>query len=176
MRPELEQVMNLGDLATVYQWGLEFTKAPNIEGWPSSEQFNLRCVSTDVPKLTNTPIEITIRGHKTKQPGVPSYSGTITLTFIEAVDNVISEAIMNWREAIWATNTGVHGKLEDIHAEILLTRFDRQDNPIWQFELKGCVLDDYDPIGGQLADQGEILRPTMTIGYIYFDDAAIISG
>lgn len=172
LRPSIEAVKNLPDFATVYQWYLQFPKKPTAVTI-TDDDINVRCVSAELPKLTGAAIEVQIRGHKVKQPGIHNYSGQITLTMIETVDNMISEFIRQWREAIWQTKTGVQGLRADVEAEIMLIRLNRQDTPIWEYKLFGCLLEDYDPSGGAMAEQGDILKPTLTIGYDWFEDRKI---
>jgi len=172
-RPNIDEIRTIAEFATLYQWNLSFSRFPTFKGTglaTSPTELNLRCVSSEVPKLTGAPIEVTIRGHKVKQPGIHNYGGTIMLTFVETVDNTISNFIRNWREAIWESKTGIQGRVAEIEAGIILQRLNRQDEPIWQYTLTGCKIEDYDSTGGSLVETGDVLKPTITIGYDYFID------
>jgi len=175
MRPTIDDIRSISDFATMYQWNLIFSVFPSgLNTPPDSEVMNVRCISSDIPKLTNQPIEVSIRGHKIKQAGIHNYSGTITLTFIEAVDNVISDFLREWRELMWSVKEGAQVTREQCEAQITIQRLNRQNEPIWQYDLVGCQLEDYDPTGGSLSGDGnDVLKPTMTIGYDYFEDYAV---
>jgi len=172
MRPTIDDIRNISDFATMYQWNLIFTTFPaGLTVKPDSDALNIRCISSDIPKLTNQPIEINIRGHKVKQAGIHNYSGTITLTFVETVDNNISTFLHDWRELMWLTKEGSQATKKNCEAGITIQRLDRNNTPIWQYDLVGCQLEDYDPTGGALSGDGnDVLKPTMTIGFDYFED------
>jgi len=164
-RPNIEELRGLGDFATTYQWDVVFLEAA-IFGF--SEAMNQRCLTSELPKVINEPLDIKIRGHHIKQPGISDSSHTITLTFQETVDNTISNALLLWRTAIAEMISGQQQNVNAVKINILLNRMDRQDNVIWSYMLRGCFLEEYDPAGGELgADSGNVL-PSLTISYDYF--------
>jgi len=167
-RPTIEQLRGLGDFATTYQWSLSFALSP--QAFAFSEDFNLRCLTAEVPKVTNEPIDIRIRGHHIKQPGISDSTHTITLTFQETVDSYISTGILLWRNACQEMITGIQQSNEVVKANILLNRLDRQDNIIWSYLLRGCFLEDYDPVGGELNSDTGLITPSMTLSYDYHID------
>lgn len=172
MRPTIDEIRNIADFATMYQWNLIFAVFPSgLESAPDSSALNLRCISSDIPKLTNQPIEVNIRGHKVKQAGIHNYGGTITLTFVETIDGTISNFLRDWRELMWTSKEGSQFSKSECEAQITIQRLNRQNEAIWQYDLVGCQLEDYDPTGGTLSGDGnDVLKPTMTIGYDYFED------
>jgi hypothetical protein len=173
-RPTIENVRAVGDWATTVNWNLTFVNFPKaIAGAPTKEDLNIRCESTDIPKSTGTSTEIMIRGHKVKQPGLYMPAGTLVLTFNESVDNKISTFIRRWREACYETRTGFQNLKSQVECNIKLTRLNRQDVGIFEYELIGAFLEDYDP-GGQLQGQSaDLLKPTITVSYDYFKDAPL---
>lgn len=170
-RPNIDNLRGIGDIATVLNWNVTFITMPSgIQTTTTSEDINLRCESTDLPKSTGTSTEIVIRGHKIKQPGVYTPSGQITLTTIETVDNKISSFIRAWREGCWATGTGVQKKKSEVEAVIKISRLNRQDEVIWEYTLYGAYLEDTDP-GGQLQGaSADPLKPTLVLSYDKFTD------
>lgn len=170
-RPDITQIRNVGDFATLYQWYVTMPKKPvGI----SDDDLNFRCLSTEIPKKTSQTIEVQIRGHKVRQPGIYDSTPTITLAFVGTVDNVISNFIRDWREKCVEEITGKHEVKADVEATLMLTQLDRTDAPIWQYELFGCWLEDYDPTGGQWdGASSDILRPTITVSYDFFKDKAM---
>jgi hypothetical protein len=174
-RPQIEQIRGLGDFASLFRWNLTFAQFPTgVTGLPSIDEVNLRCESTDIPKSTNQKFEVGIRGHKIRRNGIQEYSPTLTFTFVETVDNKIHNFIRNWREAIWATKTGVQsGPSSTLQAIILIQRLDNLDNPIWEYKLNGSWLEDYE--FGQLDGQtSDAMKPQMIISYDYFDDKSLV--
>jgi hypothetical protein len=171
-RPTIEQVRGLSDFQTLYRWNVTFASLPAklVGSAPSIDDLNLRCETSEMPKMTNQAIPISVRGHKIKMPGISDYSQTITLTFVETVDAKIKSFLKAWREAIWASKTGVWaGTKAELQATILLEQLNNQDQAVWQFKLVGCFLEDYD-LGQLAADQSDIQRPSMVLGYDYFED------
>lgn len=169
VRPTIDQVRTLTDFATSYQWFMRVEQSAS-GGFPTSEEINLRCISTEIPLLNDTPIETSIRGHKVWQPGIHNYTQSITLTMAESVDMKIMEWIKAWREACYETQTGVHRTKDDVEATIVLTRLNRQDQPIWTYKLIGCFLSQYTQ--DTLGTENQLLRPTLQINYDYFTDGA----
>lgn len=172
-RPTIEQLRGLGDFQTLYRWNLELSSPPSAIAAPPTEDLNLRCETTELPKMSNQSIPINIRGHRIKQPGIGEYTGTLTLTFTETVNNTIKTFLKNWREAIWSTETGVWlGDINSLKAEIKIIQLNSQDNGVWEYLLVGCYLEDYD-LGQLTGDGSDIQRPSMTVSYDYYKDKAL---
>lgn len=170
VRPSITQIRTLTDFVTTYQWGLRFDTLPKaISNKPDSSNLNVRCISTTIPKLTNTPLETSIRGHKVWQPGIHNYTQNIVLTMAENIDMLVNTFIANWREACWQSSTGRHSSKDDVECNITLIRFNRQDEPIWNYHLVGCFLADYEQ--GELNTESALFRPTLTINYDFFTDS-----
>ena len=172
MRPTLDNIRGLPDFASLYRWNLIFDTPPSGIAAPTTEELNLRCMSATIPKATGNEFPITIRGHKTRNPGIWDTSGAITLTFIETIDNKVLDFIKNWREACWETNTGVSRTKQDLIAIIRLERLDRQDNPIREYKLE-AFLSDYTSGDDLVAEGGESFNPSITLTYDKFEEKSI---
>ena len=171
-RPTKTQLRNIGEYASVYRWNISFTDPPSAVDVP--DNFNALCVSTALPKKeANQMIEIKIRGHTIRRPGIMDDSHQIQLTFVETVDNQISNFLKTWRDALWEPDTGVQQDLSAVTSTLQIIRLDNQDNPIWRYDLHGCFLEDYDPVGAELGADVEAVRPTLTLYYDSFTDEAI---
>jgi hypothetical protein len=168
----IDQLRALPDFARTYKWDMQFLTLPAVGAlaFPISEQLNLRCESTELPKSTNQKIEVDIRGHKVRQAGINDYIGTLTLTFTETVDNTIHNFIKAWRELVWETRSGRSFDKAQYTATLKITRLDNQDRAIWDYVLYGCFLEDYD-LGSLEGGTPEIMRPSMTLSFDYFVDA-----
>ena len=180
MRPTISSVRGLGDFATVYQWNVTMPKPPttglSISANDITSEFNLRCFSTEIPKKAPAGnIDIWIRGHHIKQAGIYDPPHTLTLIFLETVDNVISNFMRELRELCWQSKTGVQTPKSSAEFTLRLSRLDRQDREIWEYILIGCFLEDYDPSGGAALDgsTSDILRPSLIISYDDFEDSPL---
>lgn len=173
-RPTIDQIRGIGNVTQLFRWNLIMAQFPaGIAAAPRSEALNLRAESATLPKLTGTNTEVKIRGHKVNQPGIHNYSPSITLTFIETVDNTIHTFLKQWREICWQTRTGIQLPKSQVEAVVLLQRLNQQDVPIWEYKLIGAFLQDYEP-GGTLNNEGsDPLKPQMTLTYDLFEDQAL---
>lgn len=174
-RPTIEQIRAIGDFATLIRWNLKITKFPTaISTTMTSENFNLRVETTDVPKATNAPIDVNIRGHKVRQPGITSYTNTLNVQCVEDVKSTVSSFLKAWREICWKTGDGTSFPKAQAEGKLLLERLDNQDNVIWKYEIIGVFLEDYETpnLDGTSSD---VLRPSMIFSYDYFKDEAVRS-
>ena len=168
----LRDLRNLGHFATLYQWDVNVLQFPALGkyGYPSSDAVNFRCVSAELPMMSNQGIEIQVRGHHIRQHGIWDYTHSLSLQFVETLDNSISLMLASWREACWETDTGNQGTKQEVEATFMMARLDNQKTPIWQYILYGCLLDSYDPGGMLDAANSDAVRPSMTLSYDFFED------
>lgn len=174
-RPTIEIIRNkVKDAMVSNLWTVEFTKVPAAmvaQYNTVMKELNVRAVSAEVPKRTGNSLEITVRGHKVKQPGDYDYSGQITLTLVESdADAQVHDFIRSWREYIIGTNTGYQYQKDLIEGEVTLRRLNRQNGVISKtgtsWILKGVFLEDYEL--GELTETGDIVQPSVTLSYDYF--------
>ena len=169
-RPSKTEIRTLPELADSYRWNMEVPVQNNIPGWPTEAALNLRCVSATMPSRTMTgQVDIQIRGHHIMRPGPMDEQHTINLIFVEDVENTISLWLKNWRDAIYNADTG---ERQDDYAVdgIKLIRLDHLDGRIWEYELFGCYLQEFDPGGDLGADAGQGVQPNITLYYDTFKD------
>lgn len=175
MRPSIDQVRTAGTYLRTFNWDMTFARFPKAGApYPSSDALNIRCTSVEVPKMKGEDSTVNIRGHQVNQPGVYSYSGTISLEFVETVDVLINDFLKRWRDACWSPKTGRTAPKPDLEAIVILHLLDTNDVPVWQYTLKGCYLSDYDSIGGRgLGGESGIISPKLTLTYDYFEDSRL---
>jgi hypothetical protein len=173
-RPTIENLRQVGDFQSSFRWNMRIDTPPSaVSGFPNSDNLNLRLESTSLPKTTNQMTEVMIRGHKVKQPSIMEYDGQINFAFVETVDNVVKTFIKQWREALWATRTGVAASdRRGLQAVVTLTLLNNQDTEVWRYKLYGVMLTDYDM--GQLdGSNTDAVKPNITLAYDYFEDSAV---
>lgn len=170
-RPSLSDIRSLPDVAQLYRWNLIIAQAPTGVTAPS-QALNLRCETTTIPKATNSTFEVNVRGHKVMQNGILTYDHSLSLTFIETVDNTVHQFFKTWREQMWATRTGVAAfPTNQLKGEFILERLNNQDAAVWRYAMHGVMLQDYD-VGTLDNVSSDGLRPTLTFTYDFFDDGA----
>lgn len=168
-RVNIDQLRSIGNVAVPYRWNLEFSAFPAGIA-TQSEALNLRCESVELPKLSSAgKIEVNIRGNKVLQQGIMNYSNTFSLVFYETEDSVVHEFLRQWRELVWQSKTGVQVSKADYEAVILLTRLNHADEPIWEYKLVGCFLEDFD-LGTLDGATSDAMRTTMNLSFDYFVD------
>jgi len=170
---DITELRGVGDYATLYRWNLIFVSFPAVgaAGFPLTDDLNIRCETAVIPKMSNEKIEVNVRQHKTFQHGKGLYTNSFDLTFTETVDNKIHNFLKAWRELHHGTRTGVSVPKSDLEALIQLQRLDNEDNPVWFYTLHGCFLEDYDL--GSLTTDSDIMRPSITLSYDFFDDGPL---
>ncbi len=169
-RPKVTDIIGLGDFPTSYDWYLQFIQYPPLSIIASTDDLNLRCLSSTVPKLSESaPINIDIRGHEVRQPGIFDYNGSITLTFVETANRLITKMLAAWREACWQSITGMQGTKKDVVATVRLVPLDRANKESWEYVMYNCWLQTYSS-GGDLGNTSAIVQPTATLVYDYFTE------
>jgi hypothetical protein len=173
MALDINQIASLPDFATLYNWRLEFSSTPTaVTSFPTNDALNLRCTSATIPKLTGEDIQVDIKQFRAVQPGIYRPEGPITLIFVETANNEISKFLRDWRNACYDKETGGQESNADVYANVLLYRQDRNNNDIWEYHLKYCFLSNYEP-GGELGGDSDVLRPSVDLTYITFDERSI---
>lgn len=173
MRPTIEEIRNVSNYTDVYRWNLIFASFPvigtlgNILPWPSSNDLNIRCESTTMPKVTNEKILVNIKGQKVYQSGQATYSSTLQLNFVDTVDVKIQNFFNTWTQVVWQTRTGISQPKLRQEATIILHQLNSLDIPIYQFTLYGCFMTDFD--NGSMSSASEVRKPTATLSYDYYE-------
>lgn len=198
-RPSLSDLRALPDLKTTYRWNLSFISVPTGLDLPVDRDINIRCESVELPKLVGQTTQYNIRGFEVRQPGRYSYSESLTLIFLETVDNFTSLFFKTWRELVWTTdihtsvpkNLGLQNPVASslssvanvagnlaagvgVDARIRLELLNNQDEPIWEYVIIGCFPQEVDP--GQLNSESEALKTTVILSYDFFRDGPVGTG
>lgn len=161
---QMDQVRALADFQSLHKFDFELASPPPGVSSPPSVELNLRCASTDLPKMTITPLDIELHGHHIKRVGKGDTEHQITVTFIETVDLPVLNWINEWHTACWDQNTGVSKATPEVQGTILLRLLDNENQPTMTYRLIGCWLESADP-GQPDGASADAMRPTLTISY-----------
>lgn len=173
MIPTLSDVSNLPNRTQTFRWYLSFPTPPPAIAYPGDEALNRRCESITQPKKDPTATELVIRGHKTAQPGIATYTNTITLTFIETVDYIVSRYLYDWKNACWSdddTDSGLSLDNVELKGIGLLTRLDNKNRPVALTTLFNCFPQETDPGGDLSAESADPFKPTVTLWFDHFKE------
>lgn len=168
-RPTFSDVRSLTDFTTTYDWNLEITKSPNKVTGVDGTKLNLRCMSTNIPKKTISPLQARIRGlPPVNQPGPAIPDQSLTVVFYSTNDCYILRSIISdWNEQVYDSNTGVAQRKLDVEASVRLVLQNRQHQDIMAYNLIGVWLQDND--NGQLQNaEGDLMQVTLTLRYDTF--------
>lgn len=171
--PSHDQVRSIGDVQVLYKFNLKFVKFPKKGTYPSSNDLNLRCESFQVPEKSIDPIKVTVHGHDVQFSGRAIYQDEIELVFVETIDNKIKKFMREWREACNRVITGAGELKVDTEAKIILEMLGTTNNPIWQYDLTGCLYRG-GTIGTMEGGANDAVKPNLRLGYDYFDDKALV--
>jgi hypothetical protein len=172
MATTLDTIRNLGDFQQTFRFRLTFLTSPtgvavDVEG------MDARCETAELPKTTNEKIEIALKGLKMFQHGRADYGNSITMTFIETVDSSIKRMLAEWRKAQFDIKTGaMAAPSANLKCDVGITLLNNQNQDVYTFKLIGCLLEDYD-LGQMEGATADVQRPSMTLGFDYYDEAAI---
>lgn len=168
--PKITEIIGLGQFLTAYRWNVSMSgPGATAAGFTSAKSMNFRCESTTLPQLSGSSAEITIRGHKVKQPGIYNYNGQITLVLVETTDVVVHTAMKKWRDLCWKAETGVQSDKSKVVATVKLEQLDNNDKVVWSYELHQAYYEDGD--FGQLDNTNQdAQKPSLVLSYDYFKD------
>ena len=170
MRPRIDDLRTIQQLALTYKWSLEFTKFPSGVATSIDSNFlNMMCETANIPKETPSIITINQRGARVNYPGITNASGNISLTFIETVDQSVMKFLTAWRKACYDAKTGLSLTKGEVEAIITLYLLDNQNSPTYKYKLVGCILEDYTP--STLSNEADFMKPSITVHYDYFEEA-----
>lgn len=174
-RPTIENLRNVGDFSTLYLWDMSIVgNVPAaLASLLTTEKVNFRAESAELPKLTGQSIQLDIRGHRVKQPGIYNNQGVITFTFVEDMDNTIHQFLTEWRNLLWDQDTGARADSKlGLEVEFKLQRLNYNNEPIWFYQMK-TFLEDYEAGGTLDGATSDLLKPTLTLSFDKFKDGPV---
>lgn len=175
-RPTLNQVRNLGDFATSVNWYIHFTRLPEGFNEADFSDLNLRCESAGVPKREGNMSEVQIRGLPVvHQPGLYLPETTWTCSLVETVDNKVTNLFQRLVSIHYEQGTGKAKPKKDCECEIQIVRLNRQDEPIYEYNLLGAYLSSYETGADLQGSSADIIKPSLTFTFDDFTEKAIMN-
>lgn len=158
-RPTIDQIRSITDFQKTYMWEMSVLRQPAFAP-VDTYRFNLQMMSTDVPKRTGQTATLMMRGYQIFDPGIYNVAGTITLTFVETVDNVVKNFIQQWEEALYVKA----GQFRLLTGDFRLTMMNNQEGAIYAYDLLYCFLEDSN-INTLEGGSSDPMQPTITLRY-----------
>lgn len=169
-RPDYATIRELPDYAVTNTWEISITPPSGIN--IDSDSLNAVCSNVSPrPKVSNTPLSTNIRSVKIHQPGDSVLTETIAIKILETTDKRWSEVCRQWFEMCQDVKTKHAALRKDVHAKIILTELNRQNEPVYRYILEGCFLTDID-VPEFNSDQA-LQEMTLTLTYDYFDESKV---
>jgi hypothetical protein len=172
MKPSIDDLRTINSWASSYNWSLSFIQFPSGILSVDPKGLDIRCASAEQPICSIPDVRLGMKGFEIYMPGARQYN-PLTLSFQESEDNFISNFIRDWKLLCFNPQTGVQQPKYLLEAIVRLARLSRLGNEIYEYILIGAWPMQSDP-GGQLGDQAEILRPSLTLRYDYFLEQSLI--
>lgn len=168
LRPDIEQIRELGMHASYYNWGLQFVNIPAALSGFTSSDLNTRAVSFTAPERTQEKATISLRGHKVFQHAIMSYSDSLTLEIHETVDRKVGTFFENWMNLQWTPIAGTQIPKSANQAVFLLTLLDSEDKARKYYTIFGAWPTQFQHGGNYGADQSNTVIYNVSFAYDYY--------
>ena len=186
-RPTIDNVRQLGDFATTYNWMMRIAEMPNVSFSDDNyvtyqassvissdgKELNLRCTTTKLPEVEVDVAEANIRGFISRQPGQIKQGGSIDFTFIDTVGAPVERFFQAWRETQWKTGDGSQASKLGGQGVLEIIRTDRQGagdmgtgNFIFSYTLVGAWCSKV-TLSDLQSSSNDLFQVTATIVYDY---------
>lgn len=109
----LTDVVGLPDPMLNDNFELIFPRIPGSND--DGRNFRLQCKSGVKPGMTIQEVEIELFGHKVKHAGRKTFSGTMSVSFVESRDGRIITSLEDWAESVRGTDSQ-HGTFKEEYA------------------------------------------------------------
>jgi len=171
MRPTIQDVRNIGQIAQRFRWRLDFVTQPIAGiGIILPTELNIRCESSDVPTYNISSQEVKIKQWSIQRNGSVK-PNDMNLVFIETTDGLVFDFFSAWQDAIMNLKSG-KGNAKSLTSSIVnLTLLNNKNEPIRLFTCWGCILKGYSR--GAADNSDEIFKANVTFGFDYFTETKV---
>lgn len=128
----LTEVLGIPDPMLNDNFELTFTKIP---GGGDGRKMRLQCRSGVKPGMSVQEVEVELFGHKVKHVGRKTFSGSMSVGFIESYEGRIVEGLENWAEVCRGTDTQSGAFKKDYAVTATLTIFDQTGAEALVYEI-----------------------------------------
>lgn len=179
MKPKLQELtQNLDQVLHTNDWILEIIRWPRAfsselsQLLPLGQKSLIRLISIDLPKWEVAPIQVLHRGYIFQLPSIWDTPRSLTTLFLETMDKPVFKLLEAWREIVaqtsWAGSSDKDFKISNIKADLKITLYNRQQNPVLEYKLYGVFPTSVD-FGQLVGDKGaDIFRINVTWSYDYY--------
>ncbi len=187
--PSMADLHSLKELKQNFRWVVNLSELSDyaLKGKDSVAKLQIMCSSIDLPKKNIVTGEAIVRGVKIVQGGYADFENTMTITFIDNVENEVQMLIDSWQDAVYRTNkaglVSVESTASDAAAsygdgagsggtygvnykkKLSISRVDMKKKIYYTLDVIGCFPQSYDP-GGQLdSTSADITQPSLTLSF-----------
>jgi hypothetical protein len=114
MHITLDEVNKQKDVMDTVHFALRFGNIPGFSG--DSSPMTILCQTASIPGLTIEPVEVGLHGHTVRFRGRKTFSGTMSIGFVETASYEIQRRLRAWNEYCVGTNTSSSGGYKDQYA------------------------------------------------------------
>jgi hypothetical protein len=172
-RVDISNLKNSGDIAMVFNWEMKINTSGLLIDTPSDDIINIRCTDIQLPEPAIEDLQLNVKSFKIELVGRPLVKQEFTATFFDTIDNGITEFLYDWNREVSDPVTGVQAPLDDVRADITVTRFDRQwETPLYQYNFIGAHLHNYK--GLNLTSSGNYIAPVGLFKFVTYKEKSLV--
>lgn len=160
----LTEVLGINDPMLNDNFELVF---PNIPGGGDGRQLRLQCRSGVKPGMSIQEVEVELFGHKVKHAARKTFSGNMSVGFVESYEGRIVDSLENWAETIRGTDTQSGTFKSQYAVTATLVIFDQTGAPALTYEIYNVwptEVPEYSFDGSG----GSVIQADATFAYDYY--------
>ncbi len=172
-----DRLKNQPDIIRSYNFEVVIPEIGSVcDSIKDSEDLVIRARITSLPSRGNEKIESNFGGMKQFFPGKPTFTNTISITFEEFEDQLVSKAMYEWANRIFdvrantPTGGGAQvGKKRDVSKLIIVKQFDyaREDLQL-SYKLHNCFIENIEEVSLDYTSNESIKIPVV-FSYDFFE-------
>lgn len=165
-RPTLNEVQSVGDFMPSERFELLLG---NLPGGLDSAGLRIKCQQCPIPGFTIEQYEAALHGQVLRFPGRKTYSGTLSITFLETADMSTSSVLRRWGEFIKSKQSGrSSGTKSQYSVTARLNVYDGEEILRDEIDVFGCWLSDFPEVSLDGQSSQAMLIP-VTLSYDHWD-------
>jgi hypothetical protein len=134
-KPNLEEVLDVGDPMLNDNFDLIFTEIP---GGGDGRKLRIQCKSGIKPGMSVQQAEMELFGHKTVHAARKTFSNSMSISFHESFDGLITTTLEAWSEECRGTETQSGKFKKDYTTTGTITIYDQTGEEALTYEIFNC--------------------------------------